>query len=82
MQWSSKLAVWTMLWALLLGISFTLDPGLAITVFSDDYTPLFRNDGKWTFEGIGYQSGVGLPSPPWIKWGDAFVDLTTTAGLI
>lgn len=50
-------------------------PGLAITVFSDDYTPLFRNDGKWTFEDIGYQSGVGLPSLPWVKWGDLFVDL-------
>jgi enediyne biosynthesis protein E4 len=49
--------------------------GLAITVFSDDYTPLFRNDGKWTFEDIGYQSGIGLPSLPWVKWGDAFVDL-------
>lgn len=50
-------------------------PGLAIPIFSDDYTPLFRNDGKWTFEDIGYQSGIGLPSLPWVKWGDAFVDL-------
>lgn len=24
--------------------------GLAITAFSDDSTPLFRNYGKWTFE--------------------------------
>jgi enediyne biosynthesis protein E4 len=50
-------------------------PSLAVTVFSDDYTPLLRNDGKWNFEDVGYQSGIGLPSLPWVKWGDAFVDL-------
>jgi enediyne biosynthesis protein E4 len=48
---------------------------LAITDFSDDYTPLYRNDGKWDFQDVGYQSGVGLPSLPWVKWGEAFVDL-------
>jgi hypothetical protein len=23
---------------------------------------------------VSYQSGIGLPSVPWVKWGDAFVD--------
>jgi len=50
-------------------------PALFVTDFSDDYTPLYRNDGKWEFEDVGYKSGVGLPSMPWVKWGDAFVDL-------
>jgi enediyne biosynthesis protein E4 len=50
-------------------------PAIAVTVFSDDYTPLYRNDGKWNFQDVGYQSGIGLPSLPWVKWGDAFVDL-------
>jgi enediyne biosynthesis protein E4 len=50
-------------------------PGFAVTVFSNDYTPLFRNDRRWNFEDVGYRSGIGLPSLPWVKWGDAFVDL-------
>lgn len=50
-------------------------PALAVTVFADDYTPLFRNDGKWNFQDVGYQSGISLPSLPWVKWGNAFVDL-------
>ena len=50
-------------------------PSLAVTDFALDYTPLYRNDGKWSFEDVGYQSGIGLPSVPWVKWGAAFVDL-------
>ncbi|HZY46880.1 MAG TPA: CRTAC1 family protein, partial [Candidatus Bathyarchaeia archaeon] len=50
-------------------------PSLFVTDFSHDYTPLYRNDGKWNFQDVSYQSGVGLPSVPWVKWGDAFVDL-------
>lgn len=50
-------------------------PSLFVTDFSFDYSPLYRNDGNWTFEDVGYQSGVGLPSVLLVKWGDAFVDL-------
>jgi hypothetical protein len=49
-------------------------PSLLVTDFSDDYSPLYRNDGKWNFQDVGYRSGVGLPSLPWVKWGDAFID--------
>jgi len=50
-------------------------PSLAVTDFALDNTPLYRNDGKWSFEEVSYAAGVGLPSVPWVKWGDAFVDL-------
>jgi len=50
-------------------------PSLFVTDFSFDYAPLYRNDGNWTFEDVGYKSGVGLPSVLLVKWGDAFVDL-------
>ncbi|PYU75648.1 MAG: CRTAC1 family protein [Acidobacteria bacterium] len=50
-------------------------PSLLVTNFALDNSPLFRNDGKWNFEDVSYPSGVALPSVPWVKWGDAFVDL-------
>jgi hypothetical protein len=50
-------------------------PSLVVTDFAGDYSPLYRNDGKWNFQDVGYQSGVGLSSVPYVKWGDAFVDL-------
>jgi hypothetical protein len=50
-------------------------PSLAVTNFALDNTPLYRNDGSWSFQDVSYPSGVGLPSVPWVKWGDAFVDL-------
>lgn len=50
-------------------------PSLYITHFADDYDTLYRNDGKWEFHDVSYQSGVALPSIRWVKWGDAFVDL-------
>jgi enediyne biosynthesis protein E4 len=50
-------------------------PSLFITDFALDNAPLYRNEGKWNFEDVSYPSGVGLSSLPWVKWGDAFVDL-------
>src|SRR5215472_708447 len=50
-------------------------PSLAVTNFALDNSSLYRNQGKWDFENVSYPSGVGLPSVPWVKWGDAFVDL-------
>jgi len=50
-------------------------PSLYITNFSDENDSLYRNDGNWDFHDVSYPSGVALPSLPWVKWGDAFVDL-------
>ena len=50
-------------------------PSLFVTNFALDNTALYLNDGKWNFQNVSYPSGVGLPSVPWVKWGDAFVDL-------
>ena len=50
-------------------------PSLYITNFSDEDDSLYRNDGDWDFRDVSYQTGVALPSLPWVKWGDAFVDL-------
>ncbi len=50
-------------------------PSLFVTDFSYDYAPLYRNDGNWNFEDVGYKSGVGMPAVMLVKWGDAFVDL-------
>src|SRR5215469_8442912 len=50
-------------------------PSLFVTDFALDNAPLYRNQGKWNFEDASYASGVGLSSVPWVKWGDAFVDL-------
>jgi enediyne biosynthesis protein E4 len=50
-------------------------PSLYVTHFADDYDTLYRNDGDWTFRDVSYKSGVAVPSVPWVKWGDAFVDL-------
>ena len=50
-------------------------PSLFVTDFSFDYAPLYRNDGDWNFQDVAYKANVGLPSVPYVKWGDAFVDL-------
>lgn len=50
-------------------------PSLYVTNFADEYDTLYRNDGNWDFHDVSYKSGVALPSLPWVKWGDAFVDL-------
>jgi hypothetical protein len=50
-------------------------PSLMVTDFTDEDDALYRNDGGWDFHDVSYQAGVALPSLPWVKWGDAFVDL-------
>jgi len=50
-------------------------PSLYVTNFSDENNALYRNDGDWDFHDVSYRAGVALPSLPWVKWGDAFVDL-------
>ena len=50
-------------------------PSLYLTTFSGEYDTLYRNDGDWNFQDVSYKSGIALPSLPFVKWGDAFVDL-------
>jgi hypothetical protein len=49
-------------------------PSLYTTNFSDEYDDLYRNDGNWNFTDVSYQSGIALPSLPYVKWGTAFAD--------
>jgi len=44
------------------------------TTFSDDYKPLYRNDGDANFTDISYQLGIADITVPFLGWGDAFLD--------
>jgi hypothetical protein len=44
------------------------------TTFSDDYNPLYRNDGDANFTDISYQSGIAEITYPFLGWGTAFFD--------
>jgi enediyne biosynthesis protein E4 len=50
-------------------------PSIFITNFSDEYDTLYRNNGNWDFEDVSYKSGEALPSMPYVKWGNAFIDV-------
>jgi hypothetical protein len=44
------------------------------TTFSDDYKPLYRNDGDANFTDVSYQMGIAEQTVPFLGWGDAFID--------
>ncbi len=44
------------------------------TVFSDDYNPLYRNDGDANFTDVSYQMEIAEPTIPFLGWGTAFFD--------
>jgi len=44
------------------------------TVFSDDYNPLYRNDGDGNFTEVSYQTGIAEPTIPFLGWGTGFLD--------
>lgn len=44
------------------------------TTFSDDYNPLYRNDGDANFTDIAYQSGIAECTVPFLGWGNSFFD--------
>jgi hypothetical protein len=46
----------------------------AVTHFSDEYTALYRNDGKLNFTDVSYIAGIAQPTTPYVGWGDAFFD--------
>ena len=44
------------------------------TSFSDDYKPLFRNDGGGNFSEIANQMGIAEVTYPFLGWGTEFID--------
>jgi hypothetical protein len=44
------------------------------TTFSDDYNPLYRNDGDANFTDISSQMGIAEPTVPFLGWGTSFFD--------
>jgi len=44
------------------------------TTFSDDYNPLYRNDGNGNFTDVSYEIGIAEPTVPFLGWGAAFFD--------
>jgi enediyne biosynthesis protein E4 len=44
------------------------------TTFSDDYKPLYRNEGDANMTDISFQLGIAEVSVPFLGWGDAFLD--------
>jgi enediyne biosynthesis protein E4 len=45
-----------------------------VTSFSDDYNPLYRNEGRGNFSDVAYRSGLGSPTIPFLAWGTGFLD--------
>ena len=44
------------------------------TVFSDDYNPLYMNDGNGDFTDVAYQAGIAEVTIPFLGWGTGFFD--------
>ncbi len=44
------------------------------TTFSDDYKPLYRNDGDANFTDVAYQEGIAEATIPFLGWGTSFFD--------
>jgi enediyne biosynthesis protein E4 len=44
------------------------------TVFSDDYNPLYRNQGGGNFTDVSYQTGIAEVTIPFLGWGTGFLD--------
>jgi len=44
------------------------------TTFSDDYKPLYHNEGDANFTDVSYHIGLGEVTVPFLSWGDAFLD--------
>jgi hypothetical protein len=47
---------------------------LCTTTFSDDYKPLYRNDGGGDFTDVSYQAGIAEVTIPFLGWGAGFLD--------
>lgn len=47
---------------------------LFVTTFSDDYKPLYRNEGGGYFSDVSFRVGLGNPTIPFLGWGAGFLD--------
>jgi enediyne biosynthesis protein E4 len=47
---------------------------LSTTTFSDDYKPLYRNDGGGNYTDVSYQAGIAEATIPFLGWGTGFLD--------
>jgi enediyne biosynthesis protein E4 len=47
---------------------------LFVTTFSDDYKPLYRNEGGGYFTDVSFRVGLGNPTIPFLGWGAGFLD--------
>src|SRR5437879_7111031 len=47
---------------------------LYVTVFSDDYNTLYRNDGNDSFSEVTFQAELGSPTIPFLGWGTGCID--------
>jgi hypothetical protein len=56
-------------------------PSIYSTTFSDEYKPLYRNNGNWDFTDVTNSAGIAIPSLPYVGWGTAFVDLNNDGWL-
>jgi hypothetical protein len=45
-----------------------------VTVFSDDFNTLYRNDGNASLSEVTFQAGLGTPTIPFLGWGTGFLD--------
>ena len=45
-----------------------------VTVFSDDFNTLYRNDGNASFSEVTFLAGLGAPTIPFLGWGTGFID--------
>ncbi len=48
--------------------------GVYNTTFSDDYNPLYRNEGDANFTDVAYQAGIAECTIPFLGWGTSFFD--------
>ncbi len=55
-------------------ITHTGNVDLYNTTFSDDYKPLYLNDGDANFTDVSYQMGIAEPTIPFLGWGTGFFD--------
>jgi enediyne biosynthesis protein E4 len=47
---------------------------LYVTVFSDDFNTLYRNDGNLSLSEVSFQADVATPTIPFLGWGTGFLD--------
>ena len=47
---------------------------LYVTVFSDDFNTLYRNDGNMSLSEVSFQAGVANGTIPFLGWGTGFLD--------